>query len=767
MDDVSGSSKMYFAHSGNRSDQSDWQPLPGHLFEVGKLAGANAAYFSAELFARLTGLLHDFGKYSPEFQKRLEGENIRVDHATAGAKVAVEKYGQLGKLLAFAIAGHHAGLSNGIDSCQGRSTLKERLTQVFGKDIPSVDDRWKNEIKLSEKLPAPPLKGAVGFEGFQWAFFTRMIYSCLVDADFLDTEKFYLGLENKYPMRKDFPSLAELREKLDEYLESLMVKAQKESPSEINNLRQRILLHCRSQAGLPRGLFSLSVPTGGGKTLTSMAFALDHALQSTKDGKTESQMRRIIYVIPFTSIIEQNAKEFRKAFVELGDKAVLEHHSAFDEGKFQQKNSRDKLKLAMENWDAPVIVTTAVQFFESLFADRPSRCRKLHNITGSVIILDEAQILPLKLLRPIMAAIDELVRNYACSIVLCTATQPALLKEQGFYNGFENVCELAPKRIDPDWADKYQYFDRTRVKHIGIQSDSELQSYLKREQVLLIVNNRRHARALYDSIKDEAGAKLLTTLLCAKHRSKVLDEVRADLIAGKPCRVVSTSLIEAGVDVDFPLVLREECGLDSVAQAAGRCNREGRRDADQSKVLIFQSPEWKAPPELDQLAGSMREVVRNHAGDLLAPEAITRYFQSVYWQQGNELDAKQLLKAHQDHARSFDFPFQNIARDFQMIESHMLPLIIPYESEAEGLVNSLRFAEQVGGIARKLQPYLVQIPRQAFIALADARAIAPVAAERFGDQFWVLTNMDLYDKHVAGLNWENPVFHKAENLAMA
>ncbi|MHB9102107.1 MAG: CRISPR-associated helicase Cas3', partial [Sulfuricella sp.] len=531
--------------------------------------------------------------------------------------------------------------------------------------------------------------------------------------------------------------------------------------SKVNELRQKILLHCRAQAGLPPGLFSLSVPTGGGKTLTSMAFALDHALRPHREDKVTPQMRRVIYVIPFTSIIEQNAKEFRKAFKELGDKAVLEHHSAFDESKFQQKDSLDKLKLAMENWDAPIIVTTAVQFFESLFADRPAQCRKLHNISGSVIILDEVQILPLKLLRPIMAAIDELARNYSCSVVLCTATQPALLEEHGFYNGFKNVRELAPNP-----PDLYLQLKRTRVKHIGAQNDAELQGHLKREQVLLIVNNRRHARALYDSIKNEPGAKLLTTLLCAKHRSKVLDEIRADLLSGKPCRVISTSLIEAGVDVDFPSVLREECGLDSVAQSAGRCNREGLRDTDSSEVLIFQSPEWKMPPELEQLAGSMREVVRNHAGDLLAQDAITSYFQNVYWQNGNELDAKQLLRTHQNYVRSFDFPFQNIARDFRMIESYMLPLIIPYEPEAEELMESLRFADHVGGIARKLQPYLVQIPKHAFTALADARAIAPIATDRLGDQFWELVNKDLYDMHVAGLNWGNPTFYKAENLAL-
>lgn len=767
MASVNNMSKKYFAHSGKQPDQSDWQSLPSHLIAVGDQAGADAVYFSAELFAQLAGLLHDLGKYSPEFKKRLAGEKIRVDHATAGAKIAVEKYGQLGKFLAFAIAGHHAGLSNGIDEGQGRSTLKERLAQVFSKNIPSIDDFWQQEIGLPEVLPPPPLERAAGFEGFQCAFFIRMIYSCLVDADFLDTEKFYLGLEGKSPVRDDFPSLMLLREKLNETLFEIRAKVQEKSPSQVNELRQQILLHCRAQASLPPGLFSLSVPTGGGKTLTSMAFALDHALQPHSGNKVAPQMRRVIYVIPFTSIIEQNAKEFRKAFKELGDMAVLEHHSAFDESKFLQKDSRDKLKLAMENWDAPIVVTTAVQFFESLFADRPAQCRKLHNISGSVIILDEAQTLPLKLLRPIMAAIDELERNYACSIVLCTATQPALLKEQGFYNGFENMCELAPKRTDPSWVARYQHFERTRVKHIGVQSDAELQNHLKREQVLLIVNNRRHARALYDSIKSETGARLLTTLLCAKHRSKVLDEIRADLLAGKPCRVVSTSLIEAGVDVDFPTVLREECGLDSIAQAAGRCNREGLRNVDSSEVLIFQSPEWKMPPELEQLAGNMREVVRNHAGDLLSQAAIERYFQNVYWQKGKELDAKQLLKAHQDYARSFDFPFQNIARDFRMIESHMLPLIIPYDSEAEKLMNGLRFADHVGGIARKLQPYLVQIPRHAFTALADAGAIAPIAAERFGDQFWGLVNADLYDKYAAGLDWENPIFYKSENLVVA
>jgi CRISPR-associated endonuclease/helicase Cas3 len=496
-------------------------------------------------------------------------------------------------------------------------------------------------------------------------------------------------------------------------------------------------------------LFSLTVPTGGGKTYTSMAFALDHAIAR--------QLRRIIYVIPFTSIIEQNAKVFREAFGELGH-AVIEHHSAFDDSKLPNNNARDTLKLAMESWDAPVIVTTAVQFFESLFADRPSQCRKLHNIAGSVIILDEAQILPLKLLRPIMAAIDELSLNYRCSIVLCTATQPALTAEY-LHNGFENVREIAPNP-----PELFAQLNRVKVKNIGIQTDEQLLAHLQeKEQVLIIVNNRRHARSLYDSMKKLKleGATHLTTLMYAKHRSQILEKVRDDLIQDKPCRVVSTSLIEAGVDVDFPCVLRAEAGLDSIAQAAGRCNREGKRERKDSEVLVFQSPDWRAPPELEQLAGNMREVIRNHDGNVLSPNALTRYFSSVYWSKGDELDKRKILETHNHHSRTWSFPFQNIAHDFRMIETKLRPVIIVRNEEAEHLVRTLEFSENASGIARQLQVYLVQIPEHGFKELLKVGAIKPIKPEQFGDQFWRLTDPDLYDDE-AGLSWDNPVFMEAE-----
>jgi len=739
-------SRVHYAHSGNNPDKSDWQLLPDHLKTVGHMAAENAQYFDAAILAEAAGLLHDVGKYTEEFQERLEGGK-RVDHATAGALLAVKRWGDMGKVLAYIVAGHHAGLANGIDDGKNRSTLDARLKKI----IPELDGVWANEIRLPDQLLFPAIKSKESFEGFQLAFLTRMLFSCLVDADFIDTEAFYLKLEGKQQERGDYPHLEKLQQALDSYLELLKNKADCNSPSSVNDLRQEVLEYSREQALLDPGLFSLTVPTGGGKTLTSMAFALDHAI--------EKQLRRIIYVIPFTSIIEQNARVFRDVFKDLGEDIVLEHHSAFDDAGFEGKDdTKDKLRLAMENWDAPVVVTTAVQFFESLFADRTSKCRKLHNITGSVIILDEAQMLPLKLLRSSMAAIDELARNYKCSVVLCTATQPALL-HPSFHNGFVNVREIAP---EPEKL--YAKLDRVSVEHIGVQTDEQLAEKINdNNQILVIVNNRRHARALFELLADNNSHYQLTTLMCAKHRRKVLDEIREKLKAGKPCKVISTSLIEAGVDVDFPLVMRAETGLDSIAQAAGRCNREGSGQKEKSRVLIFQSPEWKAPPEIEQYAASMRHVLRHHQGNLLAPAAIKAYFEDVYWRKEGELDAKKLLKIHRDHHAKLSFPFQTIASEYRMIESVMRPVIIPYNAEAEALIEKLRHAEYVGAIARKLQSYLVQIPAQALAVLGKAGVIEVIKPERFGEQFTLLINDDLYcDK--AGLNWDDPLYIKTENL---
>ena len=755
----------YYAHSaqdelGNLLPYEHWQTLQSHSVNVGEMAEDFARVFGAQEIAYQTGKLHDLGKYSEPFNQRLHG-GPSVDHATAGAKIAVERWGNvIGKLMAFCIAGHHAGLANGNGEGDNRRTLTQRLVLQFGADIPALDNLWQQEIKLPETLSAPPLKADAHHPFFSYAFFTRMLYSCLVDADYLDTEAFYSNLENKAVERDGYPDLNALQHNFNQFINDFrrrIAQASEQTEAEkrnadLNRLRSEILEHAVEQAAQPQGLFTLTVPTGGGKTFTSMAFALEHAKQH--------DMRRVIYVIPFTSIIEQNAAEFRKAFGELGEQAVLEHHSTFDDGKLQNEATKDKLRLASENWDAPIVVTTAVQFFESLFADRSSRCRKLHNIAGSVIILDEAQMLPLNLLLPIMQAIKELAQNYRCSIVMCTATQPAVQAENGFYRGFENVREIAPKPTA-----LFDKLRRTTVQHIGTQTDADLLAKLaEHPQMLVIVNNRRHARSLYDQAKHLDGTFHLTTLMCAKHRSQKLDEIRGRLKNGEACRVIATSLIEAGVDVDFPLVMRAEAGLDSVAQAAGRCNREGKRPSENSFVWIFAPEEhWKAPPELAPQAAVMRLTADSFSDDLLSTQAVAAYFAELYQLKGSELDNKKILKMHNDTGQSLDFPFQTIADKFRMIESHMQPLIIPFDGEAENLISSLHHADHIGGLLRKLQPYTVQIPEKALAALYKAGRIEPINEKNFGKQFYTLIGLDLYDD-VAGLAWEDTEFLKGESL---
>lgn len=748
----------FYAHSTPDTNEHNWQSLPEHLLNVGHGAGEFAAAFGAREMAEVKGYLHDLGKYTMPFQARLRGNPLRVDHSTWGARIAVQRFGPMGHLLAYGIAGHHAGLANGTGEGE-RTPLDERLKA----QLPELDSTWEGDIPLPSKV-APPQgyrpyfeKGQQGNKrnSFQLAFLSRMLFSCLVDADFLDTERFYKRIENQPDHRTEgaaLPSLAMLREHLDAYLRGMP------AGGDVNPLRASILRHVRAQAEEAPGLFSLTVPTGGGKTLASLAFALDHAIRHG--------LRRVIFVIPFTSIVEQNAAVFRKALGPLGEVAVLEHHSSFveqlpprdDPEKYQ---SAKKLQLAMENWDAPIVVTTAVQFFESLFAARPSQCRKLHNIAGSVVILDEAQTMPLRLLRPCVASIDELARNYRTSVVLCTATQPAL-EAPAFEGGLTGVRELAPEP-----AKLFQKLERVRVRHVGAWSDDELAEQMRsRDQVLCIVNNRRHARAVYQAMADLPGARHLTTLMCAKHRREVLDEVREMLKQQVPCRLVSTSLIEAGVDVDFPTVLRAEAGLDSIAQAAGRCNREGKRGVDASEVHIFanESEDWAPPPELTTYAQTAREVLRQFEGDPLSPAAIRRYFELLYWQKGGDKLDEPNLMGLLSSAMPDSLPLETLATKFRMIDSVQMPVIIPFDDTAREALRALEHAPGCGGLARQLQPYLVQLPRQGFDALYKAGAIAPVTPQKWGEQFMVLMHQDLYDPRF-GLSWDNPSFIRVESLS--
>lgn len=744
---------IFLAHSSPELRVAPHQPLAEHLHNTGDLAARFATHFGMPEMARAIGLLHDLGKYSQPFQRRVLGQGGPVDHSTWGAKVALQRYAQLGWLLAYGIAGHHAGLANGQGFEGARTALAQRLADAA---LPALDAAWQNEIALpalpdlaaecARLRPDAQLGGS-----FSLSFLARMLFSAVVDADYQDTERYYdqfaPASQRKAGARQQAaPSLQALRDQLNAYLGRF------KADTEVNRLRADILAYARQQAGQAPGLFSLTVPTGGGKTLASLAFALDHALAHG--------LRRVIFVIPYTSIVEQNAAVFRQALGPLGEAAVLEHHSAFTPPAPARDNpdrdqSQAKLRLAMENWDAPIIVTTAVQFFESLYGARPAQCRKLHNVAGSVVVLDEAQSIPLHVLRPAVAAVGELARNYRSSIVLCTATQPALQAPQ-----IKASLGIVRSLVRDEQALARQ-LERVRVRHAGTLDDAALAARLRtHEQVLCIVNNRLHARAVFQAIADLPGATHLSTLMCARHRSQTLAQARQRLKDGQPCRIVSTSLIEAGVDISLPTVLRAEAGLDAIAQAAGRCNRNKEWPVDSSEVLIFATAneQWAPPPVLRQNAQVARAILDQpqHRGGPLSPAAIRAYFERLYWQQGQgALDTEDILGLLKS-SRQDGLPMEEVAQKFRMIQDSQQPVIIPWDEQAQHLLQALRHSEKSGTLARQLQPYLVQVPRQAHAALRQAGAIQPVA-ERWGEQFMALVNPDIYSPQY-GLWWEEPTF---------
>lgn len=746
----------YFAHSGKRPDRGDWQRLDDHALCVARLAAEFAAPFGLERGAYLAGLLHDLGKYTQSFQSRLSGDQEAVDHSTAGAAHILDLASLnshdaiVTHCAAYGILGHHAGLPD----WGGHSGFDARVERFRCDPQRAVDPIWREELKPDGRALFP--------SGFQWgrehrnfqiAFMARMIFSCLVDADFKDTESFYCKIEGLQKNR-DWSPLAELLPALlarfDDHIATLGGRT-----TPINALRAEILSHVRSKAPDAPGLFTLTVPTGGGKTLASLGFALDHA-------KAHGH-RRIIYGIPFTSIIDQTAKIFRDILG--GDDVVLEHHSAIDEETapdLRNRTSRDKLKLAMEDWAAPVVVTTNVQFFESLFAARTSRARKLHNIARSVIILDEAQTIPRPLLIPCMRALEELARNYGCTILLCTATQPALGSTR-----LKGGLPLQGRELAPDPVRLSNALRRADIRQAGAMTNADLVAEISSQrQALIVVNSRRHAYELY---QDAAAAGLegvlhLTTRQCAAHRRAILNDVRGRLKRdGEPCRVIATSLIEAGVDVDFPRVWRAEAGLDQIIQAAGRCNREGLRRRDESIVTVFSTPDYGTPSEIKGLIGDMERAAQK-VPDLMSLAAIEHYFNEAYWRLGaDRLDDKKIMGFF-SLAPKFDF--RKAAAEFRMIESGMVPVIVPFDKAAEETVGKLAIADIPSGhLARKLQTYVVQVPPKARDVLIENGHVTFAHPELRGDQFAVLRTQGLYRTDV-GLLWENAEYLSEEALIL-
>lgn len=711
---------IYYAHSKENADETQWQPLREHLENVGRLAAKFAGRFSAAPFGEAAGLLHDIGKYSDEFQARLRGKAIRVDHSTAGAREAVSLYGKaLGRLLAYVIAGHHAGLPD-FGSLADEASLLGRLSTG---DIPRFD-AYKQEVGHLPSMPRLPIQPLPGSEGFSLHFFIRFIYSCLVDADFLDTEA---AIDPKRgSARGRYPALSDLLDRLDTYLQQ---KRSSAPQTHVNQWRSRILQSCLEKSSLPPGLFTLTVPTGGGKTLSSLAFALRHA--------TEHGMERIIYVIPYTSIIEQNASVFREA---LGNDCVLEHHSNFqfaaDDDDDAWTLAEYRLKLSTENWDAPIVVTTNVQFFESLFSARSSRCRKLHSIANSVVILDEAQMLPASYLKPSLLALAELVTNYHSTVVLCTATQPAI---RSYLPDGMSTIELAP---DPPGL--YEAFRRVQVRVLGDLADEELADMVsKHGQVLCIVNTRNHAFKLYQALRERGveGVYHLSARMYPEHRSRKLKEIRAILSTGEPCRVVSTQLVEAGVDVDFPVVYRAMAGVDSIAQAAGRCNREGRLAS--GDVYVFKPEKHGQPRGWLRETAEVAEIVMRVHDDPLSLEAVQTYFTKLFDVEGERLDSKGIARKLEENSKQLDFPFRWVDREFRVIEQDMIAVIIPKDPDCARMVEEARWTGASSRLSRRLQPYTVQVYYDEYMRLVQNGALEVVAG-----QYLVLKDLGIYKDDV-------------------
>ena len=760
-----------FAHSLPGKPTTEWETLVAHLDHVACLAAERAGAFGWAELARLAGRLHDIGKTSAQFQAYIRGQGSSGgDHATAGAREAERLCPpQFARMLALVIAGHHSGLADAPE-------IERRLAA----QLPPYDG-WEAHAGL---LPAPadlrPTRSLAAAEagrgcaGFTRAFLVRMLFSCLVDADFIATETFVQGRGQKLP-RGGGLGIEVLRDRLRAHMQALGLAAK---PSALNALRQEILEHAVARAGEAPGFFTLTVPTGGGKTLASLRFALEHAVLRAK--------RRVIVVAPFTAIIEQTAQVYREA---LGDPTrlghvVLEHHATFDWERAEQAARADggderdglgRLRRAAENWDAPVIVTTAVQFFESLFASRTSRCRKLHNIADSVVVLDEAQTLPRRLLLPCLAALDELQRNYGASVVLCTATQPAWRQLDRALLGpampgaeranlglaIDEARELAPRP-----RELYVALRRVQVEVLAgpVPDDVVVAAFARAPQMLCIVNTRRHARALFERVQalEPEAAFHLTTLMCPAHRRLVLSCVRTRLRAGLPVRLVATSLVEAGVDFSFPEVWRASTGLDSVAQAAGRCNREGERLPALGRVVVFTPAEETAWQDLQDVQQAAASALRDHA-DPLSLDAMAAYFRRLYAEAGLEaLDATCLegrekagilpaLRA----AEGLRFPFRSIAEAFRLVEEEGPPVLVPWSEQGQALLDRLeRGHEPLGPLLRQLQSYVVSVPpyaqakglQEGWLVPARrelGRGVLRVTEEGFGSRYTAATGLDL------------------------
>ncbi|MFO7936971.1 MAG: CRISPR-associated endonuclease Cas3'' [Kiritimatiellia bacterium] len=724
--------KKYFAHSLEGRPKEEWQPLEKHLENVAELAADFAKPFGGEEWARLAGLWHDLGKYAPAFQRKLEGESIRVVHSEAGGHLSsVKGWRGVDCVLSWLIMGHHAGLADYSTDQTGAKALAPKMREPHRSDFifESVPD-----VIFNQPIPSMPTMYANQEQFPDQAFFIRMLYSCLVDADFLDTESFMDSTKGA-KRAGDVSIIEELLNSFDEHMLQFS-----NTTGLVNECRALVLSQCRAAAS-QQGVFSLTVPTGGGKTLASLAFALRHAVTYKK--------RRIVYVIPYTSIIEQTAEVFRS--IPGFSHAVLEHHSNLVwDGECEDEQLTKR--LAMENWDAPVIVTTSVQFFESLYANKSSRCRKLHNLTDSVVVFDEAQCLPPAFLRPCVFAIRELSRHYGVTPVLCTATQPVLDKKESFdfvfKEGFKNVTEII---TEPD--ELFYKLSRVRVECLYDLEPTELVDLagklMEEDQSLLcIVNRKADARELAGLLPEDQVIHLSTNM-CAAHRLEVFANIKRRLGDGERILTISTSLVEAGVDLDFPIVYRALAGLDSIAQAAGRCNREGK--LNYGRTVIFMPEEQ--PDYVKPAASIAVDYLRPDRLDcIFLPKTFSKYFNEYFFMKGTKaLDDQGILELLPPETE--EICFQTAAEKFRLIDSDwQISIVVPYGESGELIDRLVDERWNAKKLCRKLQCFTVNIPRNAFTTLLEGDYIHEVQGF---EGLYSLHTKQLYDERFGFVTPDN------------
>lgn len=700
-----------------------------HSVGVARLASKFAGEFGMSEYGKVLGLLHDKGKETNFFQQYIKKEsgyepNIKISckhtHAYVGGVLARKYYGKTcDNIFVNQIVSHHTGLHD-----------SDEITEIVNQDIPTE----VNVYHTKEKLCLP----SFNVQANDFHHLARMLFSCLVDADYLDTEAFMD--KDSYALRQNKDTLTELLPLLESNLKILKANADN---TEVNMIRQQIQQQCVNKADTPTGFYSLTVPTGGGKTLSSLVWAIKHAI---KNGQ-----KRIIIAIPYTSIIVQTASVLRSIF---GEENVLEHHSCVDPDLIKDEKLKERMKLATENWDYPIIVTTNVQLLESMFSNKPSTCRKLHNIVNSVIILDEVQTLSMDYLQPIVDSLKTYNKLFNVSFLFTTASQPVLsgmiegCNPRSAFKGIEHITEIVP--------DDFKLYDKLRRVNLCINNEGKTYDEMadvlcKHKRVLCIVNTRRDAKEIYERLSKEGITLHLSKMMCTEHISETIETIKTSLKDNENeiIRVVSTQLIEAGVDIDFPVVYRQEAGLDSILQAAGRCNREGRNK--QATTYVFSLSKEHNVPKGDMQAANNARLSLGNDHDWFAPETMTSYFRQLYCRK-DSFDKKDIR--HYLYYPTKALHFQTAAKEFDLIDNNGVNVVVCRKNSME-LVQQLLDKGPSYMLMKRLSKYMVNINKTDFKALTDNGVV-----NEKKEGFFVVDYKQQYDEHI-GLRTDNNLANKS------